>query len=148
MIKAANPKEGIQAAEKLLGTLCKGGAESPALPRPEFAFFRSLHSGTPAFPALCCEFNYVVSFSSFSGFFLHFSSCSFSNSKIAFPFYFAALPCVRTVHALDQYQLPPQAICVDAKWEAVKKGLRLLCGFSTAESQELGETPSQISRPI
>ena len=64
---------------------------------------------------LCCEFNYVVSFSSFSGVFLHFSSCSFSNSKIAFPFYFAALPCVRTVHALDQYELLPHAICVDGK---------------------------------
>jgi hypothetical protein len=55
---------------------------------------------------------------------------------------------VRTVHALDQYELPPQAICVDAKWQAVKKGLRLPLGFSTAESHELDETPSQISGRI
>ena len=79
---------------------------------------------------------------------MRFSSCSFTSSKIAFPFYFAAPPCARTVQALDQHQLPPQSICVDAKWQAVKKVLWLLWGFSTAESYEVGETPAQISGPV
>ena len=51
--------------------------------------------------SLCCEFNYVVSFSFVFRLFLHFSSCSSNNSEIAFPFYFAVLlwrrPCTRWI---------------------------------------------------
>ena len=47
-------------------------------------------------PSLCCEFNYVVSFSFVFRFFLHFSCCFLGNSKI-----FRGRALRGTLHALD-----------------------------------------------